>query len=75
VTEVGRSVELSPFITSSEATEIVQKQMDLIKSDQKPVGQAMRDAARQVNEAIGKNLDRDPVLKTRYLKLTGGKLP
>ncbi|HEY3330816.1 MAG TPA: extracellular solute-binding protein [Capsulimonadaceae bacterium] len=67
--------EISPYVTSQVADVIIQKQIDLIKADQKPVAKAMADAAAQVNAEIKKAITVDPVLRARYLKATGGKLP
>jgi hypothetical protein len=49
--------------------------MDLVKNDQKPVPEAMRDAAREVNEEIAKTLEQDPVLRVRYYRLTRKQRP
>jgi len=65
----------SPFVNGQTAMRILNKQLDLVKSDQKPVPQAMRDAAREVDEEIAKTLQIDPVLRARYRKLTGRERP
>jgi len=67
--------DISPFVNGQAAARILNKQLDLVKNDQKSVAAALRDAARQVNEEIGKTLDRDPSLRVRYQKLTGRDRP
>ena len=41
------------------------KQRDLVQDDQKPAAEAMRDAARQINEEIRKSIEEDPSLRRR----------
>lgn len=80
--EVWRSVmsrgvpdEISPYIAQPVADVILNKQIDLIKANQKPVPQAMADAAAQINAEIKKTVQTDPVLRKQYLAATGGKMP
>ena len=75
VINYGRPDDWSPFINGQTATRILDKQMDLIKNDQKPVPDAMSDAARLVNEEIAKTLDIDPSLRIKYYRLTGKERP
>jgi ABC-type glycerol-3-phosphate transport system substrate-binding protein len=65
--------QISPFINGQAASRIMEKQLDLVKNDQKPVPDAMRTAAREVNEEIQKTLQRDPSLRARYAELTQGR--
>ncbi|MDR3710661.1 MAG: extracellular solute-binding protein [Capsulimonadaceae bacterium] len=67
--------EISPYVNPVAASTIIEKQIDLIKGDQKPVALALKDATDQVNAAIRLNLQKDDKLRARYLKATGGKLP
>ena len=57
---------MSPFVNSQAANRILNRQLDLVKADQKPVGDALKDAAREVNEEIQKTLARSPELKRRW---------
>jgi len=75
VVKYGRPDDWSPFINGQTATRILDKQMDLVKNDQKPVPEALRDAARLVNEEIAKTLDMDPSLRLKYYRLTGRERP
>ncbi len=58
--------QICPFINGQVASRIMTKQLDLVKNDQKTAAQAMRDAARQINQEIARTVQRDPALKTRY---------
>ncbi|MFB3882841.1 MAG: extracellular solute-binding protein [Armatimonadota bacterium] len=75
VAKRARPGDWSPFINGQSASRILDKQMDLVKNDQKPVRDAMRDAARLVNEEIAKTLETDPSLRVRYYRLTGRQRP
>ena len=63
--------EVSPFVNGNVVGRIINKQLDLVKNDQKPAADAMRTAARQINEEIAKTLERDPTLRKRYAELIG----
>lgn len=67
---LARSGEISPFINSLTAGRILGKQMDLVRNNQKPVAEALRTAARQINAEIKKSIQRDPKLRAEYEKLT-----
>lgn len=75
VMDRARPEEMSPFVNGQAAARILNKQLDLVKADQKPVAAALRTAARQVNEEITKTLARDPELRARYRELTGRDKP
>ena len=72
ITYVSEPSEISPFINNQLAQRIYNKQLDLIKNDQKPVADALRTAAQEINAEIQKTLERDPELKSRYATLTQG---
>ena len=75
VMKYGVPTENSPYINPSVANTIYNKQIDLIKSDQKPVAEALHDMAAQINDEIRLEVSKDPKLRDQYLKATGGKLP
>jgi ABC-type glycerol-3-phosphate transport system substrate-binding protein len=75
VIKYARTEETSPFVDGQVAARIMDKQLDLVRNDQKPVPEAMRDAARGVNEEIAKMLEMDPSLRLRYYRLTGRQRP
>lgn len=68
----GVQTEMSPYINPQAAETIFNMQLDLIKSNQKPVAAALHDAAEQINEAIKANIAKDAKLRAQYLKATGG---
>lgn len=75
VLQRGIPDEVSPFINGQRAARIMKKQLDLVKNDQKPVAEALRTAAREINAEIPKALARDPELRARYDELTRGRRP
>jgi ABC-type glycerol-3-phosphate transport system substrate-binding protein len=62
--------QVSPFINGQVASRIISNQLDLVKNNQKPAPQAMRDAAKQINAEIAATIERDPSLRERFRKLT-----
>ena len=66
--------ETSPFVNGQRAERILNRQMDLVKANQKSPAEALRDAARQINEEILRTLARDPVLRREYERRTGLKV-
>lgn len=70
----GKPNPPSPFINAQLADRIFNRQLDLVKNDQKPVADALKAAASEINAEIQNTLKRDPELKKRYDALTGGKL-
>lgn len=62
--------EYTPFLRGPDLSTIG-TQIDLIRVDQKPVAQAMRDAERDANERILRNVRLRPGLGQRYFELTG----
>ncbi len=64
---------VSPFVSGNVVYRILSKQLDLIKADEKTVDEAMKTAARLINEEIRKNQEQNPALKETYLRLTGKK--
>jgi multiple sugar transport system substrate-binding protein len=75
VVKYGRTHEWSPFVNGQTATRILDKQMDLIKNNQKRVAEGLRYAAREVNNEIAKTLQQDPMLRVRYYRLTHRERP
>ena len=73
VMQFGVPDDDSPFVNGSVADRIMQRQLDLVKADQKGAEAAMRTAAREINEEILKTLERDPSLKKRYEELIRAK--
>ncbi len=57
----------SPYVTMTEVNDDLTRQFDLVKLDQKTPAQAMRAAARDINEALKRNVQRDPDLLKRFL--------
>lgn len=70
VMQYGLTDEVSPFINGTAASQIMYKQLDLLKARNKSGEQAMKDAARLINQEIQKTIRRDPELLRRYLELT-----
>ena len=66
VLELSEPAQISPFINGNTAARIFNKQMDLVKNGQKSGAEAMKDAARLINEEIQKTLQIDPELRARY---------
>jgi hypothetical protein len=71
VTETAVGQEGSPYINGQVAKRIFDKQLDLVRVDAKSAEQAMKDAAREVNEEIKKKLAEDPILFQRWTSATG----
>lgn len=69
----ARSPECSLFVNNSAAYLVVDKQLDLVKNGQKTVPQALKSAAKQINQLILNNLEEDTSLQVRYEKLTKGR--
>lgn len=67
--ELGVPDEVSPFVNGNVANRILTKQLDLVKADEKPVADALRTAAAEINAEIEKTLELDPVLRMRYERL------
>ena len=63
----------SPFIPPSEFDTYLNRQLDLVKLDQKTPAAALRDATREIETAMRRNASRDPALRAKYLAL-GGRL-
>jgi len=65
--------EISPFVNGQAVQRILNKQLHLVKINQKSAADALRAAARQINEGIQKTIQRDPELRRRYEALVKGK--
>ncbi len=66
IQEAGFPDEISPFANANAVGRLIGQQYELIRLNAKSPEDAMREAARQVNELIAKELKRDPELKARY---------
>ncbi|HEX2998774.1 MAG TPA: sugar ABC transporter substrate-binding protein [Armatimonadota bacterium] len=73
VMQYGVADQVNPFVNGQRAMRILNKQLDLVKSDQKPVAEALKTAAEQINLEIQDNLSRDPSLRALYQQLTQRK--
>lgn len=71
--KIAQPIEISPFLKGVEQAPLY-NQLDLVKGNLKPVDQAMRDAARDTNARIARNVRTNPRLRKLYLELTG-RLP
>lgn len=71
--EHGMPREVSPFVNNQLAERIYNKQLDLVRSDQKPVAEALKSAAKRINEEIQKTLKRDPELKAKFDAIMSSK--
>lgn len=56
----------SPFIAGQVDYKIINKQMDLVKNNQKSVDDALKTAERQINAEIKRSISIDPTLRKRY---------
>jgi len=65
--------EISPFVNGQAVQRILNKQLHLVKINQKSAADALRAPARQINEEIQKTIQRDPELRRRYEALVKGK--
>jgi len=75
VMDYGVPFDESPFVNGNVVERLLKKQRDLVKANQKTAADGFRTGARQIRAAMRETLERDPVLRARYLKLTGGRLP
>ena len=66
----SRIEEICPFVSPLVVQRILTKQTDLILNNQKSPADALKTGARQVNEEIRKNIQRDPFLRKEYERLT-----
>src|SRR5207302_1671405 len=64
--KVATSEDTSLFVDGNAVQKILDTQLDLVKTDQKPVADAMRDATRQINAEIRKLVAQDPALRRMY---------
>jgi len=74
VMQYGIPEEVSPFINGHRAARILDKQLDLVRNDQKPVADALRTAAEEINKEIRETLRKDPELRRKYERLTGKRV-
>lgn len=66
VMEYSIPEEVSPFVNGAVTMRIIDKQLELIMSDQKNVADGMKTAARLINEEIRKNCELDPSMKRKF---------
>ncbi|MEI8281103.1 MAG: extracellular solute-binding protein [Armatimonadota bacterium] len=71
ITATAVGEEGSPYINGQIAKRIFEKQLDLVRVDAKSPADAMKDAAKEVNEEIKKKLNEDPILLRRWTAATG----
>jgi ABC-type glycerol-3-phosphate transport system substrate-binding protein len=64
--KAGVSEETSLFVDGAAVQRILNTQLDLVKTDQKPVAAAMRDATIAINAQIAKTVAEDPTLRRMY---------
>ena len=67
--------DASPYVSGQVVDRILLKESDLVKVNLKSGAEAMRDAARRINEAIIEQLKIDPTLKTRYYEAIANGAP
>jgi multiple sugar transport system substrate-binding protein len=68
--------EVSPYVNGQTVDRILLVQTDLVKANLKSGPEAMRGAAKKINEAIIDQLRLDPVLRERYYReIASGALP
>ena len=70
--EVSEPDPVSPFVNGQIVQRILNKQLDLVKNDQKPVPEALKAAANEINKEILETLKRDPELRARFDKVLQG---
>lgn len=69
VMERGVPDEICPFINGQRASRILNKQLDLVRNDQKSAKEALTTAAAEINAEIERTIAEDPVLRMRYQRL------
>jgi len=74
ITALAAPDETSPYVNGQVVGRVVTEQLDLVKSDQKTAAEAMRDAAKQINDAMMKGLAGDPALFERFKRAVNGEL-
>jgi multiple sugar transport system substrate-binding protein len=67
--ETAEPVDVTLFANGALVNQILVLQADLIKFGRKEAAPAMRDAAKQINEAIVEQVRIDPTLRERYYEL------
>jgi len=65
--------EVSPFVNGQRAQRILKKQLDQVRANVKRPADALRDAARQINQEIRETVRGNPSLRARYEALTRGR--
>ena len=67
----GAPEQISQFVNGNTASRILNKQLDLVKSNQKSAAEAMKTATEKINKEIQKTIERDPTLRAEYNRLVG----
>ncbi len=66
IMKMGVGDEVSPFVDTNTVSRLIQTQIDLVQTGQKSPTEAMRAAAKNINEAIAKAVSEDPSLTEKY---------
>ncbi len=66
ISRLGVNGELSPYVTTKQVEDIINKQIDLLCAGLKTPEQALKQAAADINAEIQRNVLRDPELTRRY---------
>jgi len=75
ITEIGVGDDVSPFVDANTVGRLIKDQLDLVQAGQKSPTEAMRSAAKNVNEAIAKAIAEDPSIAERYRAAGGESSP
>lgn len=73
VTDETVPAQSSPYVNSELVRRIVQKEVDLVKANEKTPAEAMKAAALEVNTQIKNKLAEDPKLRAQWESATGRK--
>ncbi len=66
IMKMGVGDEVSPFVDSSTVARLIQVQIDLVQTGQKSPSIAMKDASKNINDAIQKSISEDPGLAEKF---------
>jgi len=65
--------QLSPFVDGAILDLIISRQLGLVRANAKPVADALRTAAKELNEEIQRNIAETPALRAEYQRLEAMK--
>lgn len=71
--EMGVQLRSTPFLLRSEFEIYLNRQVDLVKLNQKKPADALRDAKRDIMAAMMRNISRNPALKAEYNRRMAAK--